>query len=97
LSTLPETMRVSRTPDQPWCDLGPEVVVLRVRDNSYYRFEGSGRSIWLLLEEPRSVGDLAALLTTEYLGDPAAIAAEVKRFLAHCAELGLVSLMPLPD
>jgi hypothetical protein len=83
---------IARVPDQPWCDLGTEVVVLRLRDSAYYRFPATGRSIWLLLEEPRTFDQLIAGLTQEYDAAPEAIMGEVRPFLAQCAELGLLTM-----
>ena len=91
---LPDAAVITRTPDQPWCDLGEEVVVLRVRDGAYYRFDASGRSIWLLLEQPRSLDDLITALSAEFAGDPATVAADVRQFLGRCADIGLLTLAP---
>jgi hypothetical protein len=78
--------------DQPWCDLGAEIVVLRLHDSAYYRLQTTGRSIWLMLEQPRTLGELLAGLATEYTAPPAAMAEEVRPFLAQCTALGLMTL-----
>ncbi|MEP7382359.1 MAG: PqqD family protein [Gemmatimonadota bacterium] len=90
-ATLIDTTRVSRTPDQPWCDLGNEVVVLRVQDSTYYRFEDSARAIWLLLDEPRRVDELTSVLASEYEDAGRSMVGDVTAFLTRCADLGLVS------
>ncbi|MEO8452886.1 MAG: PqqD family protein [Gemmatimonadota bacterium] len=86
---------ITRTPDQPWCDLGAEVVVLRIRDSAYYRFEASGRSVWLLLEQPRTFGELIDGLSHEYAGERSTMAVEVEDFLTKCTDLGLVTVAAL--
>jgi Coenzyme PQQ synthesis protein D (PqqD) len=90
----PDSALIARTPDQPWCDLGGEVVVLRLRDSAYYRFEASGRSVWLLLEKPRTMGELIDGLANEYAGERPRMTAEVEAFITRCADLGLVTTAP---
>jgi hypothetical protein len=85
---------VSRAQHHPWCDLGHEIVVLRTRDNSYYRLETTGRSVWLLLEQPKTLGDLLVSLAREYEGDPTAVAADTRLFVSQCVELGLLQVEP---
>lgn len=90
LNASPDSLPLARTPNQPWCDLGTEVVVLRVKDNAYYRFDGSGRAIWLLLEQPQTPQQLTAELAKQFSGDTAMIRRDVESFLARCSDLGLV-------
>lgn len=83
---------IARVPEQPWCDLGTEVVVLRLRDSAYYRLQTTGRSIWLLLDEPKTLGQLIAGLAHEYDEPPASMTEQVRPFLAQCTQLGLLTL-----
>lgn len=87
---------IARVPEQPWCDLGNEVVVLRLRDSAYYRFQTTGRSIWLLLEEPRTLGQLIDGLALEYDEPLEVMTEQVRPFVAQCTQLGLLTLAP-PD
>ncbi len=89
--TLVDQSVIARAPDQPWCDLGEEIVVLRVRDSAYYRLKETGRAIWLLLERPRTVAEIVAELGRVYDGAPDTMAAEIRPFLAHCSDIGLMA------
>ena len=91
-SSLLDTAVIARAANHLWCDLGAEIVVLRARDGTYYRLEATGRALWLLLEEPRTLGELVSALATDYDGDPGVVAADTREFVDQCAEIGLLAL-----
>jgi hypothetical protein len=91
-SDLSDAARIARAKDHPWCDLGAEIVVLRARDGAYYRLDATGRTVWLMLEAPRTLTDLLAQLANVYEGDPAVVAAETRDFVGQCTALGLLAV-----
>ena len=83
---------VTRAPSVSWCDLGDEIVVLRVRDNAYYRLQHSARDIWLELDRPRVVSELIEAIRDLHDGTETEIAAETTAFLEACVGLELVTV-----
>ena len=90
---LPDTALISRADNQPWCDLGTEVVVLRAKNGAYYRLASTARSMWLLLSEPRTIEQLLPALAEEYEAPTAVIEADARKFVGECAQLGLMAVM----
>lgn len=89
---LADNSLIARSDSISWCDMGEEVVVLRVSDQAYYRLRDSARALWLHLEQPRSLRDLVNAMERIYEASPAEIAVEARAFLVQCAELELVRL-----
>jgi hypothetical protein len=51
---------------------------------------GGGPELWELLDEPRSVAELAELLAAGFGADPVAVAADVRATLVELERLGAV-------
>jgi hypothetical protein len=83
---------IARADGHSWCDLGQEIVVLHARDGRYYRLDGTGRALWLLLDRPSTMADLVSRLMTEFAGDPEVVIADTRSFVNQCAELGLLAV-----
>ena len=49
-----------------WRDVDGEVVALDLSSGEYVTLNGAGRLLWLALDEPVSVDDLAQLLVTSF-------------------------------
>ncbi len=47
-------------------EVDDEIVALDIDTGSCYGLNKVGRKIWMLISEPRSVGDVCALLAAEY-------------------------------
>lgn len=56
--------------------------------------EGTSAAIWRLLDEPRSVAEVAAVLAEAYDAPPADVAAGVEAFLSDLSARGLVVSRP---
>jgi hypothetical protein len=67
-----------------------ELVMLDTRISSYFGLDRVGRRIWELLEEPRSLDDLCAVLVTEYDIDDATCRADLTHFVESLLEKDLV-------
>lgn len=89
---LTDNSLITRSDSISWCDMGEEVVVLRVSDQAYYRLRDSARALWLHLEQPHSLRDLVKVMELTYEAAPAEIALQTRAFVAECAELELVRL-----
>lgn len=67
-----------------------ETVVMHLANGEFFSLTGTAREIWLLIDDQRSMSDIAAQLAARYGGDADPIAADVAQFLAHLTEAGLV-------
>ena len=69
-----------------------ELVMLDARIGAYFGLDGVGTRIWELLEEPRSVEDLCAVLVSEFDVDLEQCRAELTTFIGELADAQLVEL-----
>src|SRR4051812_46814479 len=74
------------------CDLSGEVVILNLQDGVYYGLNAVGARIWSLLEQPRSVEQIQAVLLEEYDIEPAICEEQVASVLNDLAAHGLVEI-----
>ena len=86
--TLDDTIVVSD--NQVSADLAGEVVILGMREGVYFGVQAAGARIWALLQTPRRLGDLVAMLTAEYAVPPEQCATDVLAFAEDLAGRGLV-------
>jgi hypothetical protein len=87
--SLATTVRASES--QISCEVADEVVLLSVRDGQYYGLNAVGASVWRLIQEPRTVGEVRDALLHEYEDvSPETCAHEVMTFVASMLELGLI-------
>jgi len=59
---------------------------------SIYSFNGTGTSIWKMLESPRTVSELAAGIAQEYQVEPAQAEQDVSEFISEMKAVGLVEV-----
>ena len=58
---------VIAAPEQVSCPLGDESAILSLKNSVYYGLDSVGARVWnLLLQKPRSIGDLRDTLLGEY-------------------------------
>ena len=73
-----------------------ELVVLNIRASCYVAIDRIGRRIWELLESPRLVDDLIAVLAAEFGADPSVVAADLAAFLHELEREGMVNAVTPP-
>jgi hypothetical protein len=71
-------------------DFGDQIVIGDASNSRWLILRGTAIDTWRLLDEPRSLADLLALLTQRYEGEPERIAADVRSLLDMLLERGLV-------
>ena len=54
------------TKEQVWCNMEEAAVILNTRDGKYYELNPVGASFWKLIQEPRTVDEIMAMLLEEY-------------------------------
>lgn len=82
------------TTDQLSTRLGDEIVILGTRDSVYYGLSRVGARIWDLLQTPRTVDEIVALIVAEYEVSAAKAERDLHRLLAELQERGLVAITP---
>lgn len=59
---------------------------------SIYSFNGTGSSIWQLLESPKTVDELVAAVVREYDSEQELVEKDVKEFLGEMLSVGLAEV-----
>ncbi|MGA8428639.1 MAG: PqqD family protein [Candidatus Sulfotelmatobacter sp.] len=59
---------------------------------SIYSFNGTGSSIWKLLETPKTVAELVAAVAQEYDAEQERVEKDVKEFLGEMVSVGLAEV-----
>ena len=67
-----------------------EVVALNIDKGTCYGLNKIGSRIWVLIAEPKRIGDVCATLTTEYDVDPATCERQVLDLLEELRGEGMV-------
>lgn len=83
---------IERSSDVLSALVGEEIVLIHVDAGLYFGLEKTARSIWELLELPRSFDDLCQALADRYRSDPVTLRAETERFVQEMANEGIVIL-----
>ena len=73
-------------------DLGGEVAILDLDAGMYYGMDEVGARIWELVQEPRLVEEIQAVILDEYEVDPATGKRDVLVLLQQLTDKGLVEV-----
>jgi len=85
----PETVVVA-TDDQVSTTVGTDVVILGMKEGTYYGLDAVGTRIWGLLRTPRRVQDIILTLLDEFDVEESQCRADVLTLLEELAAKGLV-------
>jgi hypothetical protein len=83
---------IERSADVLSALVGEEIVLIHVEAGLYFGLEKTARSIWELLELPRSIENLCEALADRYRSDAGTLRAETERFVQEMANEGIVFL-----
>lgn len=83
---------VTASSDQVSSKLGDEVVILNLRNGVYYGLDPVGARIWELIQEPRSVQEVCAVLLEEYEVTLEQCASDVLALLRDLEAQGLIEV-----
>ncbi len=78
-------------------DLGKEVAILDLGAGMYYGLNEVGARIWELVQEPRTVEEIQAVILDEYEVDPASGKRDVLALLQQLADNRLVEVRDEPS
>ena len=71
-------------------EIDQDIVILGLVSNNYIALDEIGRSIWDLLEIPRTVDEMCGHLSQKYAGEVGQIQKDTLLFLAELEKEGLV-------
>jgi hypothetical protein len=90
--TLDITARVTRHPDMISAEIGGEAVMMSIEKGAYFGLNPIATRIWDLIEQPKSVAELIAVISAEYEVSDAQCAADVQEFVADMIARGIAQL-----
>lgn len=65
-STLSDKTRITAIKAQVSSDLAGEAVILSLKSGVYYGLNAVGASIWMLIQEPKTIAEIRDALLQEY-------------------------------
>jgi len=77
----PNRTTLTRNPDVLQQDLDGEVLLLLPEGSEVLHLNDSASALWLALEEPRTLDEVAALLAETYAADPDVVRADLLALL----------------
>ena len=92
IAPLTPEVRLSRAPDILMAEVGGETVLMSVENGSYYGLAETAQAIWLRLEHPATVADIAAAMCAAFDGEEDRITAETLSFLSKMLEKRLIKV-----
>lgn len=69
-STLSDKTRITAIKAQVSSDLAGEAVILSLKSGVYYGLNAVGASIWMLIQEPKTIAEIRDALLQEYDVEP---------------------------
>jgi len=78
--------------DQVSCPLGEESAILNLKNSVYYGVNPVAASVWKLLGQPRSVGELRDALLEEYEVEPERCEQDLMTLLYKLKDEGLIDV-----
>jgi hypothetical protein len=91
-STISDSATIAMASDVLASELGPEVVMLSLRDGTYYGLEGVGVEIWRMLQTPVTIPRIVAALVETYEVDAERCRSDVLTVIVTLVERGLVEV-----
>lgn len=88
----PDSMIV-RESALPTGEIDGELVALDIERGECFGLDTIGADIWRLAEQPQRVGDLVDQLVATYEVERDQCLADIQRFLAELAELGMIRVV----
>jgi len=83
---------VAATKDQVSCNLGEEAAILNTKEGIYYGLDPVGAQIWQLLQTPRKIADIQAVLVREYDVEPERCQRDLHSLLSDLLQVGLIEV-----
>jgi hypothetical protein len=84
---------VVASPEQVSCELGDESVILSLKNSVYYGVDPVGASVWKLLKQQRSVGELRDAMIEEYDVEAGRCETDLLTLLEKMRDEGLIQVI----
>jgi hypothetical protein len=85
--------RIQASTVQVSCEVDDEAIIMNLHDGIYYGLNPVGARVWNLLQEPRTIEQLQAILLEEYEVEPEICREQVLALLEDLANSGLVEIL----
>ncbi len=86
------TSVVTVSKDQISCDLGGEAAILQLASGVYFGLDAVGASVWQLIQQPKTVGEILAALLQDYDVEAARCEADLHSLLREMVAAGLIQI-----
>jgi hypothetical protein len=73
-------------------DVEESIMMMDIEKGSYYSLDGPAARIWALLETPRTLPEICAVLVDEFEVEPDACASDTAEFVEELHRLELVAI-----
>lgn len=91
-ATIERGVEVVRSGEPVDAEVDGAIVMMSLRRGKYYGLDAVGSRIWQLIDRPRRVSDLCAILGAEFEVDAERCEREVIEFLEELAREGLIEV-----
>lgn len=91
--SLPLSTVITRHPDMLSAEIGGEAVMMSIEKGAYFGLNPVATRIWDLIEQPKSLAELIAVIFGEYEVTPEQCEADVREFSADMIERGLAQVV----
>ena len=91
--SLPLNTVITRHPDMLSAEIGGEAVMMSIEKGAYFGLNPVATRIWDLIEQPKSLSELIAVIFGEYDVSVEQCEADVREFTADMIERGLAQVV----
>jgi Coenzyme PQQ synthesis protein D (PqqD) len=84
--------RIARNDDIVSGQIDDEFIMMSIESGKYHLMNATGSRIWALLDKPRTVAELCAILTSEFKITPAVCQKEVMDFVTQLISRKIVTI-----
>ena len=88
---MQEQTEIQRAPGAVQAVVDDQLVLLSPIDFSYHAVDPVGARIWEILEQPHTIDQIVATLTTLYSVDPDTCRTDVEPFIDRMVEIGVLT------
>ena len=89
---MPKETVVVASADQVSSDLAGESVILSLKSGTYYGLNPVGSSVWLLIQEPKTIAEICEAILEEYDVDAQTCESDIQALLADLLAVQLIEL-----
>ncbi|MDJ0774226.1 MAG: PqqD family protein [Mastigocoleus sp. MO_167.B18] len=91
-SLIDDSSIVSAAKEQISSELGEEAIILNLKSGVYHGLNEVAAKIWNLIQKPKSVDDVRAILLEEYEVDFQQCDRDLKELLQELTKVGLIEI-----